>query len=81
LSAVTQRNSDFYHHVAFMCSPGTFNTDYFSNINRLDLVVIECFFLVRHEFLNVIRISARVQVVKSVYVCLCVLVGIWFTIW
>jgi hypothetical protein len=58
--------------MVFMCSPGTFNTDCFPNINRLDAVVIECVFCKTGiGFLNVIHISASVQVVKSVYVCAC----------
>lgn len=77
LSTVMLRNSDFCHHRVFMCSLGTFNTHCFHNINRLDLVVIECVFCkIGIEFLNVIHISASVQVVK----CMRVLVGIWFTI-
>jgi hypothetical protein len=55
-----------------MCSPGTFNTGCFPNINGPDLVIIECVFCkTRIEFLNVIHINASVQVVESVYVCAC----------
>jgi hypothetical protein len=58
--------------MVFMRSPGTFNTGCFPNINRLDLVVIECVYCkIGIEFLNVIHISASVQVVQSVYVCAC----------
>lgn len=54
-----------------MCVPlGTFNIGCFPNINTLDVVIIECVFCkIRIEFLNVIRISASVQVAKSVYMC------------